>query len=243
MLRIFFLSFILLVLLIFAWAGPRGATFRQPPIEVFPDMDRQAKVMYQTDSGFFSDGIAARRPIEGTLPIGYQLPSTPAADGGRPDGPSFTHGPDYINTGRFGDYWGDGIPAEFEVDAAFIERGRERYNIHCKVCHGASGDGRGVTQSFGILNAANMIDQAFSDPASPTYRPDGSIYDTIANGRNLMGPYGSSINVHDRWAIVAYLRALQWAVNGGAGDTGDTPEAEAGNDQAPAEASADTAAL
>lgn len=224
MLRIFFLSFILLALLVIAWAGPRGATSRETPIEIFPDMDRQAKVKYQKDSEFFSDGVASRLPVEGTLPIGYTLPDRPAVEGGFVDAAGYTHGPDYLYTGRFGDYWGDGIPAEFDVDASFIERGRERYSIYCTACHGTAANGKGVTSSFGVLNAANMIDPAFSDPESPTYRVDGSIYDTITNGRGLMGPYGANITVRDRWAIVAYIRALQWAVENapaesGSGDT------------------------
>jgi mono/diheme cytochrome c family protein len=208
--RYFFLTFFFLVVIVVSWAGFRGEPSQQPPIEIFPDMDRQAKVKAQAPSGFFADDLGAREPVSHTLPMGYEIPAVAAVDGGIQEF-AFTQGADYYNTGMMGDYFGDGMPSVLKVDGDFLKKGQEKFTIYCKVCHGASGNGKGVTSQYGILNAANFHLPEFIDPANPAYRPDGSLYNTIAHGKGLMGPYGANITVHDRWAIVAYVRALQAA--------------------------------
>ena len=198
-----------------------GKTFSSRPYEFLPDMDDQPKVKAQASSDFFADGMGARNPVANTVPMGFELPDKPAQEGGfQPYG--FTHGKDYYNSGRFGDYWGDGFPEQVEVNEAFIRRGKERYDIYCGICHGDAGDGKGVTSKFGIMNIANFNLPQFSDPTHPQYRANGSFFNTITNGQGTMGGYGASIAVRDRWAIVAYIRALQKlagqpAGNGGAG--------------------------
>lgn len=207
--RYFILAFIMIGVLIFSIAGWRGQTTSRRPIEIFPDMDHQAKIKAQAESHFFADGIGARQPIAGTVPMGFDVPEKAAHAGGQA-AYGFSQGVDYYNTGRVGDFYGDGMPKELgELTPAFVNRGRERYNIYCTVCHGAAGDGKGVVGQFGLNNIASLTQNAFTDPAAPTYKPDGSIFNTITHGQGLMGAYGSNIAVRDRWAIIGYVRALQ----------------------------------
>jgi mono/diheme cytochrome c family protein len=94
------------------------------------------------------------------------------------------------------------------VTNELLARGRQRYDMFCAPCHGRTGDGNGITKQYGM-------------GATPTYHderirsmPEGEIYNTIANGKNTMMGYGDRLVVTDRWAIVAYLRALQRAQQG-----------------------------
>ncbi len=206
MLKYFFIFFSLIVISIVAVAGFRGQKSTLPPIELFPDMDHQPKVKAQKPSEFFADNQGARLPVPGTVPMGYAMPgargeAVAAAEFGPYEQIAFTTGIDYANTGKFGDQWGTGIP--FEVTASTLERGRERYNISCAVCHGATGAGNGITSKYGIVGIASLNQQRIIEMA------DGEIYNTITHGKNTMMGYGYNIQVPDRWAIVAYIRALQ----------------------------------
>ncbi len=214
--KYFFLSYIFVAAIIVSAAGLRGTKSLQPPIEILPDMDNQTKVKAQARSDFFADGAGGRPPVHGTIPMGYEIPAKPATEKPAPPAFGFSHGSDYYSTGKFGDYYGEGFPEDVTVDAALIARGQERYNISCAVCHGLSGNGKGITSKYGILNAFNFHQPGSTDPSNAaTYRANGSIFDTITNGRGLMGSYGANIPVRDRWAIVAYIRALQTAVKEG----------------------------
>lgn len=211
-LRSFFLTVFLLALLVVGWAGFRGDTTTKPPLQILPDMDDQAKVTYQAASSFFADGKGARPSVPGTVPMGLSV-ATPAADGAAPAAPdlSFTAGgTDYYHTGRFGDYWGDGLPGEVALEPALIRRGAERYGIYCAVCHGHTGAGDGITAKYGIpMAAGNFHLPTFTDRNDANYRSDGNIFATITYGKGQMGPYGAMIPVADRWAIIAYIRTLQ----------------------------------
>ncbi|MEM7145472.1 MAG: cytochrome c [Verrucomicrobiota bacterium] len=230
--RYAYLTAFLVGILIFFWAGFRGTRFELPPWEVFPDMDRQLKVMYQKPSDFFANGMASRVPVDGTVPMGFAVPTALAGEG-PVEGKAFTHGPDYYNSGAIGDYYGDGMPEELEVTEAFITRGQDRFNLNCAVCHGESGDGKGAVSNYWPTPIANLHEARLVDRA---VTPDGSIYRTITYGKGLMGPYGGNISVEDRWAIVAYVRALQLAQPAGAGAP---VEAEAGETAAEVEATAE----
>jgi mono/diheme cytochrome c family protein len=210
--KYFFLSYFIIAVLIVSAAGFRGDKSQNTPIEIFQDMDHQAKVKYQVASTFFADGSGGRKPVAHTAPIGYEFPTKPTAEAA-PSAFAFSNGLDYYNTGRFGDYYGDGFPKELgAVDAKLLERGQQRYNIYCAVCHGTSGNGKGTTSKFGILTAFNFQQAGATDPANvAAYRTSGAIFDVITNGKGLMGPYGGNIPVRDRWAIVAYIRTLQLA--------------------------------
>lgn len=209
MLRYFFIGLGLFLVMIFAVAGFRGQKSGKPPIEIFPDMDHQPKVKAQVRSEFFTDDRGNRLPVPGTVPIGYEMPHSgddPFPDEGKYRMVRFSAGTDYKNTGRFGDQWGTGIP--MPVTAELLQRGQDRYTIFCAVCHGASGSGNGVAGQYGLVAIASFHQDRLRDMA------DGEIYTTINIGRNTMLGYGANIPVDDRWAIVAYVRALQMAQSG-----------------------------
>ena len=90
-----------------------------------------------------------------------------------------------------------------------IRRGGERYGIYCAVCHGASGDGNGITAAYGVPVAANP--NAKLNAISPETYPDGRLFEVITAGNGQMGGYGANIPVRDRWAIIAWIRTLQAA--------------------------------
>jgi mono/diheme cytochrome c family protein len=205
MLRYFFASFILVTCVVIAFAGFRGDKSPLPPIEIFPDMDHQPKFQPQHPSGFYADGRAARKIVEGTVPMGYNLEKRflqAGAINGTLAPQGFTNAPNYYNTGKIGDVYGDGFP--LAVTESLLNRGEQRFNINCAVCHGRTGHGDGVVQKIASwATVANLQDERIR------LMPDGQIYSTITNGKNTMGAYGPQIAVEDRWAIVAYLRALQ----------------------------------
>ena len=93
-----------------------------------------------------------------------------------------------------------------EVTYELIEQGQEKYDIFCSACHGAAGDGNGVTKPYGVL-ATSYHDDRLRGEA------DGYIFDVITNGKGLMLPLDDRISPEERWAIVLYVRALQLSQN------------------------------
>ena len=90
------------------------------------------------------------------------------------------------------------------VNEALLQRGHERFDIYCAPCHGRLGDGNGITKKIGVMPAvANLHDQRIVEMA------DGEIFNTITHGKGLMGAAGPLVPTPDRWAIIAYVRALQ----------------------------------
>jgi mono/diheme cytochrome c family protein len=207
--RYFFLAYALIALLVVGLFGLRGQHFSKPPIRIFPDMDEQDKTRAQKPDGFFADGHGARLPVTETQPRGFNAAGVTAI-GGIPEY-EFGGQTGYLYTGHVGDYFGSGMPEELKLTeesaSALIHRGKERYGIYCAVCHGKSGDGQGVTSQYGVPGIANFHLATFN---SATY-PDGRMFETITNGKGMMGAYGYNIPVNDRWAIVAYVRTLQAA--------------------------------
>jgi mono/diheme cytochrome c family protein len=94
-----------------------------------------------------------------------------------------------------------------KVDTDLLARGENRYNIHCAVCHDLNGSGNGPTKALGLATVASLTDDRIR------VQPEGQIFATITHGKNTMGAYGPNIAVKDRWAIVAYVRALQAQVS------------------------------
>src|SRR5881392_4515215 len=117
----------------------------------------------------------------------------------------FSVGTDYIDTGKMGNNWGTGIPVP--VTPQLLQRGRERFNITCAMCHGATAAGNGITKSYGLATVVTLQDDRIRKMA------DGEIFNTITNGKNTIMAYGPNVAVSDRWAIIAYLRALQRSQN------------------------------
>jgi mono/diheme cytochrome c family protein len=170
---------------LFAAAGcARGCTSSRPPIHLNPSMDDQPKVRPQAASDFFFDGAAMREPVPGTIPVG----------GLKEDTAFFT------GRGANGQFVA-AIP--HPVDEALVARGRERYGIYCQPCHDARGDGRGILFQRGNVPTGNFHQEKVLKYV------DGEIFDVITNGRGLMAGYRWPIPPADRWAIVAYVRALQ----------------------------------
>jgi mono/diheme cytochrome c family protein len=212
MLKYFFALFALLVILVVSMAGFRGGRSTKPPIQIFRDMDDQPKVKSQVPSSFFADGRANRPPVHGTVAMGYAAPLHKPVDGtvGDPGGPYnqiyFSSGPAYFDTGKFDGQWGTGMP--FSISPEWIARGRERFTINCSVCHGDTAAGNGISSKFGLVAIANLHQERIRVMA------DGEIFNTITNGKNTMMGYGDRIQAQDRWAIIAYLRALQKSQGG-----------------------------
>jgi mono/diheme cytochrome c family protein len=217
--RYFFLALLLAACTVVGIAGFRGEKFSHTPIELFPDMDHQAKVKPQGSNYFFADGNGSRLPVAGSVPMGLSVADKTAASGYvDPEGYSVGHGSSFYNTGTLDDgkAYGDGFPDEVKVDEAFIRQGKITYDVNCAVCHGKSGNGKGVLSirtdtpkaAYGIANIANFYDAAFTDPTNAAYKPNGRIFHVITHGQGLMGRYGNNINVKDRWAVIAYLRTL-----------------------------------
>jgi mono/diheme cytochrome c family protein len=215
MLRGFFLISLLIGVAIVAVFGFRGQTSTGSPIEVFPDMVRQMKVRAQAPLGFFADGRGSRVPVAGTVPMGYEMPkaNSEASPGAAPV-PSemnaqphlgFSSGNDYFNTGKMGANWGTGFP--LPVNGDLMERGKQRFNINCAICHGPTAAGNGMTKQYGLATVVTLQDDRIRNMA------DGEIFDTITHGKNTMLAYGPNVSVTDRWAIIAYLRALQRSQN------------------------------
>ena len=193
--RYFLIGFLLLCLVVVSIAGFRGGTSRRPPIELFPDMDRQPKLRPQTHNSLFADQFSSRLPVEGTVPR-----SNPTALEGKEIYP-FEDNP--LNTGRVPGTTNFVETIPLPVTEQLLTRGQERYAINCSPCHGVSGDGKGITSKYNMIAMANFHD------ARLVKMPDGEIFNTITYGKNLMGGYGPNVTIPDRWAIVAYVRALE----------------------------------
>jgi mono/diheme cytochrome c family protein len=135
-----------------------------------------------------------RPPAPGTVP--FQAPAPDPA----------------VDLGREGTGWVAVMPVA--LDQHLLRRGRERYDVFCSPCHGLAGYGDGT-----VAKRADKLQEGTWTPPSSLHtdlvrgRPDGHIYNTIANGIRTMPAYGAQIPVADRWAIVAYVRALQLSQN------------------------------
>ena len=197
--RYFFLAFALIVILVVSFFGFRGQKFSHTPIQVFNDMDDQDRINTQEASKFFSDGMGSRKPVVGTVPRGF------SPDG---SGVSFGNSESYLHTGTMGDAYGTGMPKDLELaknPEALLRRGEERYKVSCMPCHGEAGNGKGTVAVAGIPATADL-----NNFKSDKY-PDGKMFEVITKGKGLMSGYGYNIPVDDRWAIIAYVRALQTA--------------------------------
>jgi hypothetical protein len=225
MLRGFLLISLLLTIALLALLGFRGQLHQSEPWEIFPDMVRQMKVRAQAPLEFFADGRGPRTPIAGTVPIGYEMPRPQNSPSGAPPGESVSHrrlafsvGTDYYDTGKMGSNWGTGIP--IEVTPQLLERGQQRFNMTCAMCHGATAEGNGITKQYGLATVVTLQDDRIRKMA------DGEIFNTITNGKNTMMAYGPNIVVADRWAIITYLRVLQRSQGGTIADVPPEHRAE-----------------
>ena len=194
--RYFLLIFAVVVVTVVVLAGWRGDVSQRPPIELFADMVRQPKVRPQTRNDFFPDQLSSQLAAPGTV-----ARSAPIRTGSRLVYP-FQDSP--VNTGRVagGTHFVETNP--LPVTAELLRRGQQRFDIHCAACHTRLGDGNPVAKRIAAMPVvANLHDKRI------VVMPDGEIFNTITSGKNLMSGYGPDISVENRWAIMAYLRALQ----------------------------------
>jgi mono/diheme cytochrome c family protein len=210
--RYFITGFAVIVCLVIATAGFRGSLTRNRPIEIFPDMDRQARVRPQAPNLFDNydfqeglnlpefgagDGRGSRLPVAGTVVRGAPIDNSP------------------VNTGRKegADEWVKVNP--LEVNQKTLKRGQERYNIYCAPCHGKAGDGNGITSQYNLV-AADLHQHRL------VQIEDGYLFDVLKNGYNLttnsvgiasyrMPAYDSKMNNEDLWHVISYVRALQFS--------------------------------
>ena len=195
--RIFLAIYLFVVIAAVSILGFRGSTSKKPPLEVFPDMDRQAKYKPQAENEFFADGRNDRPIPAGTVARGNYFNHAEVFSKDFED--------EYLGDTVYHD--GKNANGSYEL----IEQGREKYAIFCTACHGAAGDGNGVTKPYGVLAASYHDDRLRGEP-------DGYIYDVIMNGKGLMYPLNDRISPEEGWAIVLYVRALQLSQNANAED-------------------------
>lgn len=159
---------------------------KNPPIHPNLNMDFQKRFDPQESNVFFADNRAMRPPVPGTIARGLLREDTRFYNGQAQDGQFVAEVP---------------VP----VTEALLRRGQERYNIYCAVCHGLSGDGQGIvtTGGYGYTPAPTYHDDRLRQVE------DGYLYSVIVNGVRTMPSYATQVPVADRWAIVAYIRALQ----------------------------------
>ena len=147
------------------------------------DMHVQPKYKPLDSSNFFSDGRSERPEVPGTVAHGH------------------LHTDELLYTGRVNGEIADAFP--FPITRPVLERGRERYNIYCSPCHDYTGSGNGLVVQRGFPPPPSYhIDRLMKAPA-------GHFFDVMTNGFGMMYSYASRVTPEDRWAIVAYIRALQ----------------------------------
>jgi mono/diheme cytochrome c family protein len=160
-------------------------------------MHDQPKYRPLRPTEFFDDGRSARPFVEGTVARGH-LNEDDLLYHGRTDQSAAPVASGAPTTGQG---FADVFP--FEVTREVVDRGEERFNIYCSVCHDKSGTGLGMVVRRGYRQPPSFhIDRLKSAPA-------GYFFDVITNGFGAMPDYSAQISARDRWAIVAYIRALQ----------------------------------
>ncbi|MGJ8723991.1 MAG: c-type cytochrome [Roseibacillus sp.] len=218
MLKYFFIVYAFIALAVVGIFGIPGSKFERPPFRLFPDMDEQDKVKGQKPNDFFEDGKGSRLPVVGTIPNSGDDGVFSVEFGEGRTG--------YYYTGLTEGYYGTGMPEELALTAetaeAFFARGHDRYGIFCAICHGESGDGGGTVSKLGLTGVRNLHEGTFQTESYP----DGMLYHVITHGKGMMGAYGMNIPVEDRWAIVAYVRAMQEAREVSAEDLGQKGEGQ-----------------
>ncbi len=147
------------------------------------DMHNQPRYEVLTESTFFADGKSARPEVEGTVARGEFYES------------------EAFYSGRSGTQLTTALPVT--LDRALIERGQSRFDIFCSPCHGRVGDGDGMIVQRGLRQPPSFHIARLREA------PVGHYFDVVSNGFGAMPGYASRIKPRDRWAIIAYVRALQ----------------------------------
>ena len=199
------------------------------------DMQDQPKMKPFRSSTFFKDGLSTRPPVEGTVARGFLKEDTEFFTGKKPGRNSTSAAgalpaqtpagpqPSATSTGPAlqgpAAYPDDVEVFPVPVTKEVVVRGKERYEIFCSACHGFTGNGDGMIVRRGFRRAASFNDDRLRQA------PVGHFFDAIANGWGAMPSYASQIPAQDRWAIIAYIRALQLSQQNPADQKGQTPAA------------------
>lgn len=179
------------------------------------DMQDQPKIKPLRGSTFYSDGLGSRQPIENTIARGFLRDDKPeyytgkksqsgTATAAATPGQQQIAGTQQQTAGTEANSFPDDVEVfPIAVTKEVVTRGRERYDIFCSACHGLTGNGDGMIVRRGFRRAASFNDDRLRQA------PVGHYFDAITNGWGAMPAYAPVIPVQDRWAIVAYIRALQ----------------------------------
>ena len=228
----------------------KGMVNRQPRLHFNPDMDYQDKFKAQTvgpisddetNPYLFADMRAMRQPVVGSISYGNLETDSHYFRGLKADAnpkPGEDNVADYATE----------FPADIEIDDKFLARGKQRFEIYCSACHGYAGQGDGLVNKRAMGLAAGgkatwTTAKSLHDPVAKDLQqnPVGRLFNTISYGRGTMGPYKDQITAKDRWAIVAYVKALQATGLPVTSEKKDDDEPEAGEaeTEAPEDASAE----
>lgn len=158
------------------------------------DMHNQPKFYPQRGSDFYTDGRSVRPQVENTVARNQQRENA------------------YFYTGFVNGKEGDGLP--FPVSMTVLERGQQSYNVYCTPCHSRVGNGAGMIVQRGYAAAGNF------HTARLEAAPLGHFFNVISNGYGAMPDYSAQLTPQDRWAVVAYIRALQLSQKATATDVG-----------------------
>ena len=190
----------MMVFLVVSLAGFRGDISRKPPLEVFPDMDRQPKLRPMEPNGFFKNGMSSQPLVEGTV---ARSEAIDLGEGKK----VYPFEKDHVVVSGFASGTNTVASIPIPVTSQLMARGRTKYNISCLPCHGGQGDGNGVVKYFGFGAIKDLHDP------NVVKLNDGQLYRAITvgnlEGEGEMKGYANILDVTDRWAVVAYVRALQ----------------------------------
>lgn len=174
------------------------------------DMQDQPRMKPLRSTSFFSDGMSSRAPVTGTVPRGYLREDSEFFTGKKstagtstPRASQATPSPATTATQGITTYPDDVEEFPLTVSLDVVKRGKERYEIFCSACHGMTGNGDGMIVRRGFRRAASFHSDSLRQA------PVGHYFDAITNGWGAMPSYAAQIPARDRWAIVAYIRALQ----------------------------------
>jgi len=188
------------------FARMRATPSPNRPIHIFWDMDFQPKFKAQAPNPLFADGRAMRPPVQGSVARGESYVDTHMFEG--------------VVDGQ----WATALPTSLKLDQATLERGQQRFNIYCSACHGYAGYGDGavnqramelVSNVNGPVNGTQWVAAKSLHDETTRHQPMGQLFNTITHGIRNMAGYGAQISVDDRWAIAAYVKALQFSQDAG----------------------------
>jgi mono/diheme cytochrome c family protein len=176
-------------------------------IHLIQDMDNQGKFRAQQVNHMFADDRAMRPPVPHTIAMGE------------------LDGDAHFTRGVVDGQWATTFPSQTPVTLGLLARGQERFSIYCRMCHGDAGYGDGIVHKRGDLlvrmgvngtvwtQPKSLHDPGTPESPGPLHQPVGQLFNTITHGIRNMPSYESQIPPTDRWAIVAYVRALQRSQN------------------------------